>query len=105
MKQFLCVLLLGLVFSGFGQEKITISGYVYDVSNGESIANADIDILSLNVSTQTNVYGFYSLSVPVGTYDVFWSAKGYLNESQTIVLNENLRQDIFLFSEDNIQLQ
>lgn len=105
MKQFLCVLLLGLVFSGFGQEKITISGYVYDVANGESIANADIDILSLNVSTQTNVYGFYSLSVPVGTYDVFWSAKGYLNESQTIVLNENLRQDIFLFSEDNIQLQ
>lgn len=105
MKQFLYVLFLGLVFSGFGQEKITISGYVYDVANGESIANADIDILSLNVSTQTNVYGFYSLSVPVGTYDVFWSAKGYLNESQTIVLNENLRQDIFLFSEDNIQLQ
>ena len=105
MKQFLYVLFLGLVFSGFGQEKITLNGYVYDIANGESIANADIDILDLNLSTQTNAYGFYSITLPAGEYEVFWRADGFNVESQVLnLLNENLRQDIFLFSKDKIEL-
>ena len=105
MRKVWCILFLSIFISAFGQEKVSISGYVYDIANGESIANADINISELNVSTQTNAYGFYSLSVYSGTYEVDWSADGYFNENQTLNLNESLRQDIFLFSEYSIELQ
>lgn len=104
MKRFLFLIFLNFFFLAIAQEKVTISGYVYDISNGESISNAEIDILEIGLSTQTNAYGFYSLSIPAGKYEIFWSANGFLSESENIEINESIRQDIYLFSEDTIEL-
>ena len=104
MKNSLLMFFLNLFSHALAQEKITLNGYVYDIANGESIANADVDIIDLNLSTQTNAYGFYSITLPAGEYEVFWRADGFNVESQVLNLNENLRQDIFLFSKDKIEL-
>ncbi len=55
----------------FGQEKsagITLNGYLRDSGNGESLIGAAIYVQELSSGTVTNAYGFYSLTLPEGTY-------------------------------------
>lgn len=43
---------------------VTISGYIYDAQNGESLIGCTIfDPINI-IGTTTNVYGFYSLTIP-----------------------------------------
>ena len=64
--------------SSFAQEKFTISGYAKDSLSGESFISASIIIKELpSTGTYTNNYGFYSISLPKGTYHVSASYVGY----------------------------
>ncbi|EAY24359.1 TonB-dependent receptor [Microscilla marina] len=67
----------------------TISGLVKDKTNGEVLIGATVYIRSLGKGTATNVYGFYSLTVPKGTYQVICSYIGYQNLVQNIRLESN----------------
>ena len=46
-----------------------LSGYIKDASNGETLIGATVYISELHAGTITNVYGFYSLSVPPAVYE------------------------------------
>lgn len=70
----------------FGQEKVTLNGYIKDESNGEELLGVTIYIPSLKAGTITNDYGFYALTVPPGTYDVQFSYIGYKQVNQTVRL-------------------
>jgi hypothetical protein len=59
------------------RKKITISGYVSDAGNGEMLAGVTIIENNLKSGTSTNAYGFYSLTIPVGSYDLQFSYIGY----------------------------
>ena len=48
------------------QEKYTISGYIKDSANGESLIGATVVLRELSAGNITNVYGFYSITVPKG---------------------------------------
>ncbi len=61
-----------------------LSGYIKDASNGETLIGATVYIRELHAGTITNVYGFYSLSVPPGVYNVNFSYVGYENIEQQI---------------------
>jgi len=92
--------LIGLVitFSLFGQsvEKHTISGTIADASNGETLIGANIFVKELGSGTVTNLYGFYSITLAAGTYNVKYSFVGFEPIDKTITLTENVKMDIEL---------
>ena len=70
-------------------QKHTIFGTIIDLENGEHLIGATISIKDKNIGTLTNNYGFYSLTIPEGTYNIAISFIGY----QTITRNVNLSMD------------
>ncbi len=101
----LLVALLSLLpLCTFAQEKVTLSGYVRDDANGESLIGATVYVKDISNGTVTNVYGFYSITVPSGDYEVSYSYIGYQSVSQQISLTENVRLDVELVS-DSKQLE
>ncbi len=99
---------VGLIFftvSGvFAQDKATLSGYVRDAADGEALIGASVYVRSISAGTVTNVYGFYSLTLPAGTYDVEISYVGYVRSEKTVSLSQNQRLDAELVSQQQ-QLQ
>ena len=97
MKRITLVLfLLGTLFIGssLAQDKFTISGYLNEEETGEDLIGANIFIKELLQGTSTNQYGFYSITIPEGTYNLIFSYLGYQNFTQTIELNKDTRLNI-----------
>ncbi len=90
MKQLIWVLIL-LVFglSGFSQEKFTISGYIKDSLSGETLIGANLGIKSAGKSIVSNGYGFFSITLPQGTYQLTGSFIGYQSKEIVIELKED----------------
>lgn len=105
MKNYLfTIICFLLITSVFGQNKHTISGYITDVNNGESIVGVNIYCEELNLGVTSNTYGFYSLTLPAGTYDISYSFIGYKTENKNFSLNSSMRYDVeFELSSVNIQ--
>ena len=51
-------------------DRHTLSGYITDAATGETLIGATVWAESLSQGVATNVYGFYTLTLPAGTYDV-----------------------------------
>ena len=83
-KIFFFIFLIPIV--AFSQEKITLSGTVYDNSNNETLIGVSIFFSEINAGTSTNEYGFYSITIPKGTYKIQISSLGFNTISETIVL-------------------
>jgi hypothetical protein len=88
-KQILFIYLILHSFLGYSQEKVTLSGTVIDTNNNESLIGVVIEIPALKISTITNEYGFYSLTIPKGTYSVVVSTIGYETKTIEISIQEN----------------
>ncbi|RYZ46291.1 MAG: carboxypeptidase-like regulatory domain-containing protein, partial [Chitinophagaceae bacterium] len=80
--------------AGLAQTKFTINGYVKDSTTGESIIGATININGKSVGS--NQYGFYSITLDSGDYDLSVSHVSFLTQSQRIQLSENLQLNLFL---------
>ena len=86
------------------QEKHTISGYITDINNGESIVGANIYCKDLGVGVTSNTYGFYSLTLPEGLYNISYSFIGYKTEKKDFQLKTSIIHDVeFELSSVNIQ--
>ena len=88
--------LLFLVLSSFsiwGQQKYTLSGTVYDSETGETIIGARIAFPVESKGVMSNAYGFYSISMPEGTYEITVTYAGYEAIKQTLELNANVSRD------------
>lgn len=68
------------------QQKATLSGFIKDSSNGEALIGASVWVEELKVGTISNVFGFYSLTIPSGKYDVTFSYIGFNREVTNIDL-------------------
>ena len=84
-----------IVLQSFSQNKYTISGFINDEA-GEELIGATIYIPSLNSGAVTNVYGFYSLTIPKGNYKVDYSYIGYETQTKEFDLNQNQSINITL---------
>lgn len=104
MKPVLLSLLFMSALHLQAQEKATVSGYIRDAADGEALIGATVYVRSLNAGTTANVYGFYSLTLPAGDYEVEFSFVGYNKVIKTISLLQNQRVDMELVAE-RIQLQ
>lgn len=89
---FFCLLQLGLV----AQKNRSVSGTVTDAATGESILGANIVVKELGRGVATNLYGFYSLSLPAGDYTLLYSFIGYATVERSISLTEDLTINIEL---------
>jgi hypothetical protein len=76
-------------FIGFTQEKVTLSGKVIDSNNNETLIGVLVEIPVLKFSTFTNEYGFFSLTVPPGSYAIQASTIGYETKNIQISIQEN----------------
>ena len=106
--KYMCMLgLLLLAFAGesnlFAQTH-TLSGYVRDASSGEVLIQATIQVPELQAGAYTNEYGFYSLSLPQGTYSVRVSYIGFTGITREIRLNQRLSMD-FEMQQEGVQVQ
>ena len=77
-------------------EKFTLSGFVKDHLTGESLIGATVLVKASQTGVITNSYGFYSLSLPAGTYDIVFSYIGFQSQESKIVLDKNVQQTISL---------
>lgn len=82
--------------SVFAQNQSTLSGYVRDASSGEVLIGANIFIKERSSGAATNTYGFYSLSLPPGTYTATFSYLGYTSVTRTLELGRDQKLDISL---------
>ena len=85
-----------LPYFGIAQDKVTLSGYVKDASSGEELIGATVYVDQLQNGVVTNIYGFYSLTLPSGEYDVTYSYVGYETTAQQVNLTEDLELNIRL---------
>ena len=103
IRHFLFVLVLISSFSSThnlkAQTKFTLSGYVRDASTGEDLIGVTVYFPSLKSGVVTNVYGFYSITLPEGNYDVQFSYVGYATQNLSLDLLIDIQRDIELTSE------
>lgn len=97
--KFLLALLL-TTSSLFAQQKYTLSGYVKDAESGETLIGANVFYSAEEgiVGTVTNLYGFYSLTIPEGEYEIEYNYIGFEPIRKLIVLDKDQSLNIELGS-------
>jgi len=97
LKIYLLFLFLLPIIPGFAQQKYTISGYIKDGKTGENLIGATVTFKELKgKGTGTNAYGFYSITLPTGHYQMTAQFIGYAPLIQPINLNQSLKQNFSL---------
>ena len=76
--------------------RFTVSGNITDSATGEDLIGATVHVEELRTGTTTNVYGFYTLTLPDGQYRLIVSFIGYEQHTQMIDLTQNIRLNIGL---------
>ncbi|UYQ95198.1 TonB-dependent receptor [Chitinophaga horti] len=94
------ILLTALVLRSGAQsvQRFTISGYITDARNGESIPGANVLVKGTLTGAQTNAYGFYSLTLPAGDYILVYSYIGASTQELTVTLHQDMKQNLALQS-------
>lgn len=96
-KSLVLMLLLGITFQVQAQQKFTISGTITSKAKGETIIGASIT--TGQFGTNSNEYGFYSLTLPEGKYKVIFSAVGLQSQEKEITLTKDQKLNIALDDE------
>ena len=90
-KIFSILLFIGLLCINhlIAQEKYTISGVITDINSNETLIGVNIIVPELKTGTITNEYGFYSITLPEGNYNIIISYLGFNTISEMVNLSEN----------------
>jgi len=99
------LVLLSFFLEASGQ-KVTLSGYVREKSTGEELVGASIYVEGQGSGTITNTYGFYSITVPQGEYEVLISFLGYKTITDHVKLSKSIKRNYYLetmaFTKDEV---
>jgi hypothetical protein len=96
MNKFLVLaLVLGLSSTAFAQS-VTLSGYVRDSADGEALSGVTIYTVQPRLGGSTNAYGYYSISLPKGDYEVVFSYLGYKTVKRKLKISANTTLNISL---------
>ena len=83
-------------------KKVTLSGKIQDIKTGEELIGATVFIKELKTGTTSNVYGFYSLTLPPGEYTFQYSFIGYGSREKKINLTTSMVLNIELSLKEEI---
>ncbi len=98
---FLFILTFSYIFKISAQEKYTISGVVSDAKSNETLIGVNIIAKDKKGFAVTNEYGFYSMTLPKGDYEIVISSVGFQNIEETISLTENIKKNYSLSDSGN----
>jgi TonB dependent receptor/CarboxypepD_reg-like domain/TonB-dependent Receptor Plug Domain len=89
MKRLIIVLVVLCPVLLAAQIKYTLSGYVRDTLNGETLIGATISVQGQSKGISSNQYGFYSITLLPGKYTLICSYVGYMPQAVEIDLKDN----------------
>jgi len=105
LKARLILLFCVINFSaGWCQNKFTLSGIVSDLNSNETLIGVSIYVPELKIGTTTNEYGFYSMTLPEGTFTIEYSYVGYQTVNETLVMSQSVKKNVSLLN-DGEQLE
>jgi hypothetical protein len=90
------VMMIGFIKSQAQAPRFTLSGFVYEKGSRETLPGVNVYLPDQRSGTSTNNYGFYSITLPAGNYQVAYSAVGYNPLMFEIQLDKNITHDVFL---------
>lgn len=103
MKPIFSLILLLFSTLLFSQNTYTLSGFVKDAKNGEALIGANVYMAdSISEGSITNLYGFYSFSVPEGTHKIAATYMGYNTYIEIIAIEKNTTLNFKLNEESNV---
>lgn len=85
------------------KRRFTISGYVSQEGSGEKLISATVAVKGTSIGTISNEFGFYSLTLEEGAYDVVTSYVGYQTIENKVELKENRQLNISLNGGQRLQ--
>lgn len=94
--KFITLLFLTISSYIFAQESYTLSGIVKEQSSGETLIGVNVIFNDILRGTTTNEYGFYSITLPKGTYSIEISYLGYETIVKEIILEKNVKENFNL---------
>ena len=77
VSKYILLIWLFLPMFLFAQKKHTISGYIKDIQNGETLIGATIALKDKSKGITSNQYGFYSITLIEGEYELIGSYVGF----------------------------
>jgi hypothetical protein len=93
----------------YADEKFTVSGYIREEKSGEPLPGASVYLKDGAGGTTSNTAGFYTITIPNGSHDLFVQFAGMKPLKQRIVvygdgsLNFNLKEEIVALQEVLVQ--
>ncbi|MCX7987165.1 MAG: TonB-dependent receptor [Bacteroidales bacterium] len=90
------LLLFSLIVNKIYAQTYVIHGFVQDSLTGETLIGASVIANETNYYAITNNYGFYSIRLKQGTYNISYNYAGYKPQSLTVVLNKDTLINIAL---------
>ena len=104
LRRTLKIIILFFSITAFSQENYTISGYVQDESSGENLIGVSIYEKETFKGTSSNNYGFYSLTLEEGIYEIIYSFIGMNTNTKKISLNKDIRLNVSLSMQIHVSL-
>jgi len=93
-----------MAFFAAAQNTYTVSGYITDATNDETLIGANIIVKGdAAKGAASNVYGFYSLTLPKGNYELIISYLGFQDKTVAVELFGNQTLDVAL--SEGVELQ
>ena len=86
--QFIFAIIITLLPVGLMAQDYTISGYMRDAKSGEELLYANVLVKETGAGAVTNLYGFYSITLPKGTYTIQYSYIGMDTKEMMINLKQ-----------------
>jgi len=80
--------------NGYSQETFTISGYIEDGQSGEALISANVFDGTTKSGTVSNLYGFYSITLPKDSIYLSYSYIGYESQIIGIYLDKDITLDV-----------
>lgn len=77
-------------------QNFTISGYMRDAATGEELLYATVLVKETGQGVTTNLYGFYSITLPKGDYTIQYAYIGMATSEISLSLNADTKQDVEL---------
>jgi hypothetical protein len=96
MRRVILIISCLLLTVGVYPNSFTVSGGLKDQSNGEDLIYSTVYVKGTNIGTTTNEYGFYSLELKEGEYELVFSFIGYQSLVKKIVLNKDQKLNVEL---------
>lgn len=99
------MLFLLLTLPAYAQKKILLSGNIRDKSNGEYLIGSNIVVIGdQTYGSFTDEFGYYTLQIPEGNYQIRFTYLGYQSENFNLYLSEDKQLDVQL-KRQNFNLQ